>query len=72
VAQPDMSYRQAADAVGGTSEATVRRRVKEIEKERGNASRTASPAIPMTPIPEPMTASTERVNGNTYATQEAR
>lgn len=75
-----LSNRQAASEVGGTSEATVRRRVKEIRKAQSQAGPDASAdadidpdgeaaerviTTPLTlPVPEPKTPVTAGINGH--------
>jgi hypothetical protein len=58
-----MSNRKAADRVGGTSEASVRRRVKEL---RDAVIQSSVDAPVFTPIPEPTPALTHGVNGTPF------
>lgn len=57
------SIRKAAQK-HGVSDGTVRNRINALKAEG------AQPAVPMTPIPEPKPATTERVNGHAQTTAE--
>jgi hypothetical protein len=65
------SIRKAADAVPGAKEATVRRRLKELDDAAPDADDAvpAEPAstIPMTQIPDPAPRVTSGTNGATYS-----
>jgi hypothetical protein len=70
-----LSNRKAAAEIGGTSEASVRRRVNELRQTKGethasDATHASSAEIVMTPIPDPRPSVTQGVNGHHPTTEE--